>query len=471
MSRISVSLSGIERNLLNRLAEANAAATLSSLRMATGSKINFPSDDPSTFVMLSGWQSQLGAVRNTMFNVTAASSIVTQTQTTLGSIRTQLNTIRTELLKDESRSLTAAQRTASQATIDTAITQINALAATEIDGRRILDGSADFNVSGRDSSHVADVKVYSTGGSPVTISGSITQAATQAELVHTGIAGAKIEFDATFTVTGDLGSEQFSVTANDLLSDVVTKINDDSHKTGVTASVAGNDLTLTSVNYGSNADIAITVSTGTFNVTGGNGDGTANGTDVTAEIGGLSYTGDGNQVTISQNQTRYTIEFARWVTGDFNPITVDGDALTFALSTDVKYRSTLAIPSLHSAQLGGLSGSLSELATGKALAGLDDKTSQAIRVVDEALGDLTLIEGTVDGFYNASITSASGLMSDLEDNLEAAIDDVNLVNDQEETQRLAGYLDLASNSAAGLAVLRQQQFTTVRLIQQIAGLL
>ena len=470
MSRISVSLSGIERSLLNRLAEANAASTLSSLRLATGSKINFPSDDPSTFVMLSGWQSQLGAVRDTMSNVTAASSIVTQTQTTLGSIRTQLNTIRTELLKDEDGSLTAEERTESQAIIDTAITQINALAATEIDGRRILDGSADFNVSGRDSSHVADVKVYSTGGSPVTISGSITQAATQAELVYTGIAGAKIEFDATFTLTGDLGSEQFSVTANELLSDVATKINDASHKTGVTASVAGNDLTFTSVDYGSNADMAI-VPIGPFNVTGGNGDGTANGTDVTAEIGGLSYTGDGNQVTVSQNQVRYTIEFARWVTGDFKPITVDGDALTFALSTDVKYRSTLAIPSLHSAQLGGLSGSLSELATGEALAGLDDKTSQAIRVVDEALGDLTLIEGTVDGFYNASITSASGLMFDLEDDLEAAIDDVNLVNDQEETQRLAAYLDLASNAAAGLAVLRQQQYTAVRLIQQIAGLL
>ena len=471
MSRISVSLSGIERSLLNQLAAANAAATLSSLRMASGSKVNYPSDDPSAFLMLSGWQSELGAVRDTMSNVTAAGSMVTQTQSTLDSIRTQLNTVRTELLKDEDGSLSAEERAASQAAVDAAITQINALAATEIDGRRILDGSADFNVSGRDSSHVADVNVYSTGGSPVTISGSITQAATQAELVHSGIAGAKIEFQSTFTLTGDLGSEQFSLAVDELLSDVATKINDASHKTGVTAMVFGNDLKFTSVNYGSNADIAIDVSVGTFNVTGGNGDGTANGTDVTAEIGGLSYTGDGNQVTVSQNQVRYTIEFARWVTGDFSPITVDGDAMTFALSTDVKYRSTLAIPSLNSAQLGGMSGSLSELATGGTLAGLDDKTSQAIRVVDEALADLTLIEGRVDGFYNASITTASGLMSDLEDNLEASIDDVDLVNGEEETQRLAAYLDLASNTAAGLAVLRQQQYTAVRLIQQIAGLL
>ena len=51
MGRIGAHLSGIERTLLNRLAEANAAATINSLRMATEKKkVNAPSDDPSAFV-------------------------------------------------------------------------------------------------------------------------------------------------------------------------------------------------------------------------------------------------------------------------------------------------------------------------------------------------------------------------------------------------------------------------------------
>ena len=162
MGRIGAHLSGIERALLNSLAEANAAATINSLRLATGKNVNAPSDDPSAFLALSQIQGRLSTVTATMANVTAASSMVSQAQTTLDQIRTQLNTLRTELLKDEDGSLTAEQRAEAQANIDAAITEIESLAATEIDGRRLLDGSADYTVSGRNSSQVADLRVHST---------------------------------------------------------------------------------------------------------------------------------------------------------------------------------------------------------------------------------------------------------------------------------------------------------------------
>ena len=61
MGRIGAHLSGIERTLLNRLAEANTAATINSLRLATGQKINAPSDDPSAFVALGLLRSRLSA--------------------------------------------------------------------------------------------------------------------------------------------------------------------------------------------------------------------------------------------------------------------------------------------------------------------------------------------------------------------------------------------------------------------------
>lgn len=470
MSRIGASLSGIERSLLDRLAEANAAATLSSLRMATGTKINHPRDDPSAFVVLSGLQSQLSTVTAAMSNATAAGSMITQVQSTLDGIRTQLGAVRTELLKDEDGTLTPEQRAEAQANIDAAIAQIDTLAGTPFGGRSLLDGSADFNVSGRHSDQVADLAVSSTGRSTVTISGSVTQAATRAELLYTGKPGAKVEFDATFTLTGDLGSAEISATADEALGDLAARINQKSHKTGVTASVSGDELTFTSVHYGTGAEMAVVVASGTFDVTGGHGDGTASGTDAAATIGGLSYTGDGNRFTVSQNRVRYTIEFAGGFTGPFDPMTVAGGALSFALSTDPSSRSTLAIPSLLAARLGGASGSLDQLAEGGSLAGLDANTSQAIRVVDEALADLTRVEGAVDGLYNASISSASNLLADLQQDLADAIDQVNLVDDQEETARVAYYQDLAANSAAGLAILRQQRTSIVNVIQKIAGL-
>ncbi len=133
MGRIGASLSGLERTLLNRLADANAGATINRLRLATGKRVNAPRDDISAFITLSRFQTNLSIVTATMKGVTAASSLVSQTQTTLASIRTQLDTIRTTLLTDESQGLSAADRTTAQATIDTAVKQINRLADTQND--------------------------------------------------------------------------------------------------------------------------------------------------------------------------------------------------------------------------------------------------------------------------------------------------------------------------------------------------
>ena len=47
MTRIGAHLSGLERQLLNSLNEANAAAAINALRISTGEKINSPRDDPA----------------------------------------------------------------------------------------------------------------------------------------------------------------------------------------------------------------------------------------------------------------------------------------------------------------------------------------------------------------------------------------------------------------------------------------
>jgi len=477
MGRIGAHLSGIERTLLNHLAAANAAATINSLRLATGQKVNAPSDDPSTFVALSRLRDRLSTVTATMSNVTAAGSIVTQTQTTLDQIRTQLDTIRAELVLDEDRDLTAEQRAEAQANIDAAIDEIETLVATEIDGRRVLDGSADFTVSGLASTQVADLRVHRIpDGSSPTISGTVHTTGSQAELVYTG-SGGNVTADATFTLTGARGSASIAVTSGeDLEDDVAERINDLSHQTGVTASVVGDELTLTSVEQGSDVEISVDVSSGTFDVTGGNGDGTANGTDATATINGThtddgSATVDGNRVTFSRNGLHFEIEFAADFTGDFNTITVSGDALTFALSESLHQRSTLSVPGLHAARLGGTSGRLDQIASGGDLAGLDGNTSQAIRIVDEALADLTRVEGSVDGFQTAAVTTASTLLADLEEDLEDAITETDGYDENEETLLLAKNQELASNALSGLSILNQQRADMVLLVQQIAGLI
>jgi len=480
MARISSAITGIERRLLNSLALANAQITLSNLRMATGHEINSAGDDPAAFVTLSGLESQLGGVTAALANVTAAGSMIAQTQTALTSIVTQLNTIRTELLKDEDHGLSEAERAEAQANIDAAIDQINLLAGRKINGKTLLGGAADYFYSGRNSSQVADIVAHGTLQSGTSISGTVTSTATQAELTYTGDASNQFDLteETTFTLSGSRGGIVLTVNDGDLLSTVATTINDNSHDTGVTAAVneVNHTLTFTSVDYGSNAEVNIAFTTGSFVVSGGDGEGHDTGTNAEAVINGITIESDsnkvsGNRFSLNSSLGSFEIEFQADFTGAFDTITVEGNALSFVLTTQVYNKATLAIPSVFAANLSGPSGRLNQLYTGGSLAGLDNNTSQAIRVVDEALGKLTRIQGDVDGFYNAAISSSSELLSDMQTNLEDSIDSIDEVDDDAETERINYYEALASNAVSGLAIVNQQRMYIVRMLQDIAGLI
>ena len=262
MARIGSALSGIERQLLNSLDLANAQVTLSAYRMATGHKINAPKDDPSAFATLSGLQSQLSNVTATISNVTAAGSMVTQAQSALSGIQTQLGAIRTELLKDVNHSLSSDQRTQSQAKIDAAIDQINVLAGTSVNGATMLNGGANYGYSGRNSDQVADVLVLGSSPPGMTISGSVTATATQAQLTYTGNSSDQVAVsqNTTFTLTGTRGSQVITVENGEALSDLAAAINNNSYNTGVTATVNGNHtMTVASVDYGSSAKVSAAV--------------------------------------------------------------------------------------------------------------------------------------------------------------------------------------------------------------------
>jgi len=466
MSRIGAHLSGFERQLLNYLAEANAAAAVNSLRLTTGKKVNSPSDDPAAFLDFSGQADRLSAITDTVDRVDAAADVAASMQLTLDQVRTQLDTIRSTLVA-----------AGDQADIDAAITQINTLGATQINGRSLLNGSADFRISGMDRTQIRDLKVYSSRNASVTISGSVDVDAEQATLTYTGASG-KITDAATFTLTGDRGSTTITVAVDDLLTDTADTINADSYKTGITAGVAGDVLTFTTVDYGTEATIAVDVTDGTFTVAGGNGDGTAQGVDAQVTIDGISVDAaniDGNTVTMNQNGFHYTVEFEGGFTGTFDTVTVtDEDVLNFALSPDINRNSSLAVPGIHAARLGGLSGTLDQLASGGSLADLGDNTAQAIRVVDEALGQLTLIDGRVDGFADAAVASSAALMSGLQDTLDSDGDEIidrNEIDETEEALLLAKNQALAANALASLSILNQQRASVVAILQQIAGLI
>ena len=376
----------------------------------------------AAFVRIAKLEGQISKVQVAAARVNAASANAAQTQLTLDSIQTQLSAIRTALLTDEDQSLTSTQWDAKQAEIDTAIDLINSLAATEISGRSRLDGSTDFTISGKRDAEIQRLEVYSVGENE--IYGTVTTRAQRGRITHTGVSG-NIQSNATFTLAGKQGSIAVSVTAGETLTAAAARINLETHDTGVVAEVSNDTLTFRTVDYGDKATISVSVSSGTFAVDGGNGDGTAQGIDAVARINGATLTGDGNTFNYSQTGLRF--------------------------------------------RLGGLSGSLDQLFSGGDLSGLATNTSQAIRVVDEAIGQITRLEGRVDGFADSAIDSASSLLYGFEDSLEAALDSINKADETEESTLLTKNNALIESAISSLSILSQQRSSMIDMLRALAG--
>ena len=168
-------------------------------------------------------------------------------------------------------------------------------------------------------------------GASETLSGTIDTAATHAQLTHTGSLGL-VGQTSTFTLTGNLGSRNFSTSSLQSLSNLASDINSQSANTGVTASVQGNTLTFASSGYGSSATVSIVVNSGSFSVSGGNGDGTANGADATATINGESITAATNTFTYSDGLGSFTFETVQGFTGALSPIEVVSTPGSFVLT-------------------------------------------------------------------------------------------------------------------------------------------
>jgi flagellin-like hook-associated protein FlgL len=471
MTRIGITITAAERYLLNHLASVNAAAAAAAVRLATDKKINQPSDDPAAFLQISRMEHRLGIVNTTLEQITAASNTAAQAQLAADQIRSQLESIRNSLLADENQSLTAEERAAKQAEIDEAIEQINQLASTEIEGKRLFDNSTNFTISGLNRSQISSLHVLSIRDTA--FSGNVFTAAAKGELTHSGAAG-MVTDDATFTLTGNRGAATLEVETGDLLDDVAAEINNLSHQTGVVASAAGDELTFTTVDYGDSAIIRVDVAAGVFETVGNGGNGAAYGVDAFAAINGVAIDGDhvdGNRVTINQNGLHVIVELAPGFTGHFGPVSLsDENVPKFVLSEDLGDVASLGLPSLHAAWLGGPSGSLDQLQSGGEYAGLGPNTSQAIRVVDEALAQLTFVEARLDSFADITVASSSALMAGFQTTLTDSLAEINGVDEEEENLFLSKNQDLAASTLASLSILQQQHSQLLAILNNIAGL-
>lgn len=145
-------------------------------------------------------------------------------------------------------------------------------------------------------------------------------------------------------------------------------------------------------------------------------------------------------------------------------------SLTFALTTDPRQLSSLSLAALTTADLGDEDSHLSDLATGRSLAGLGSNTADALDFVDAALAQLDLVEATVDSFADITVARSADLLAGLQTNLEEALETINGIDEDEENQWIAYYEALSENAVSSLALITDQRQSIVSLLRSIAGL-
>jgi len=229
--------------------------------------------------------------------------------------------------------------------------------------------------------------------------------------------------DVVFELAGEDGSEVFSVEAGAGISQLVSQINLVSDATGVSAAANGTTLELTSTAYGSAAFVDLRIieeaSGGTF-TTAVNAGSREEGTDVSAKVNGIDANGRGNQFSINTATLDLTVDLAAAFVGNIG-FTINGGGALFQLGPDVvsNQQARIGVASVNTAQLGGASGLLYQLASG-GTADLETDTTTAARIVEEAIDQVTGLRGRLGAFQRTSLETNKNALNDTLINLTEA---------------------------------------------------
>lgn len=219
MTRINTNVSSLTAQ--NRLQRTNNDLQTALTRLSTGLRINSGKDDPAGLIASESLRSDITSINKALSNTQRANQIIGTADSALGQVSSLLNDIRGLVTEAANKgALSTDEIAANQLQIDSSLEAINRIAqTTTFQGRRLLDGSLDFQVQqGTNFSSVKDLQIDSANlgatGS-VGVSVAITAAATKAS-VATDVDAAAVASKASTKITfGDtVATAQASATVS-----------------------------------------------------------------------------------------------------------------------------------------------------------------------------------------------------------------------------------------------------------------
>ena len=258
---------------------------------------------------------------------------------------------------------------------------------------------------------------------------------------------------AVFSVGGLTGTQVFSFSAGASITQMEDAINALKDATGVEASISATTLQLKSTAYGSDAFVAVKVidETAGGTVTASVGQGTREvGTDIAGNVNGIQATGKGNTLSINTAALAMDLTAKTGFTGNIG-FDISGGGALFQLGPEVvtSQQARLGVQSVDTTTLGGVSGRLYQLASGK-VASLATDVGLAARIVTEATTAATTLRGRLGAFQKTTVDTN---IAALNDTVTALTDAQSLIRDADFAAETANLQRAQILSQSGMAVL------------------
>lgn len=477
MSRINTNVSSLVAQ--KTLSKSNSQLQTSLTRLSTGLRINSGKDDPAGLIASETLRRDITAVGKSITNSERASQVIATADSALSQVSSLLNDVRGLVTEAaNSGALSDEQIAANQLQVDSSLEAIDRIAkTTTFQGKKILDGSLDFQVkaggangTGLDTVKELSVEQANLGSSgSVNVSISISNAAETAQLnvASGGFTNNALADDLVVKVAGVDGAEVFNFQAGATVDDVTSAINLVSDATGIKATNNNGVLELNSSAYGSDSFVDVEVisegSSGTFkaNLSGVRD----TGADIKATVNGVQANGKGNNLSVNTSTLDLSVTVNEGSNNAIN-FSIDGGGATFQLGPEVvsNQQARIGIKSLNTGSLGGSTGRLYELKSGGAKS-LKNDASAAAKVVDETITKVAQLRGRLGAFQKTTIDTNISSLSDLQANLTEAESSIRDADFAAESANLTRSQVLVSSGTQVLSIANQNPQNVLSLLR------
>jgi len=440
-------------------------------RLSTGLRINSAAEDPAGLIISENFRAQISSLEAAQRNNQDAINMAKTAEGALDEVSRLLRDARSLAISSSNTGVvSASQLQANQVQLNSIIESITRIStSTSFGTKRLLDGSAGTQANPTDATKYKSLYfVGNFNGTTITTNTAVTiDVTTLAEpATHTGTQAFN---------TGDLvGSGQFilngvsfSTDASTTVEQLVAKLNQESDKTGVTAThTNGQGVLLKTFNYGTSAHIQLTDPQGILQ----------NGSPLDASVTGVDAIAS---VTIN-NPTPVSVLFTGGLQGrDGLTLTdADGNVITLAQSGNVGGAAMAGqmIVGLSQFQIGANAGQTAQMSLGNfssaslQMTGLDVTTrsgaGSALTAIDNAIDFVSRSRGTIGAFQRNVLESNLRSLAVAHENLS---DSESTIRDVDMAAEMATFTKLQILQQSGMAALAQANNSNQAVLSLLRG--